>query len=64
MAQVASGGSPISQVGEFKLIEGISRLLGSSRVRSSSSQRGSCGRLPMLSLAGRCSSGPSCARRR
>jgi thiamine-monophosphate kinase len=35
MVQVASGGSPISQVGEFKLIDGISKLLGSSRVLSS-----------------------------
>jgi len=35
MAQVASGASPISQVGEFKLIEGIGRILRSSRVKSS-----------------------------
>lgn len=35
MVQVASGANPISQVGEFKLIDGISKLLGSSRVRSS-----------------------------
>ena len=34
MVQVASGGSPVSQVGEFKLIDGISKLLSSSRVRS------------------------------
>src|SRR4051812_7995680 len=35
MVQVASGANPVSQVGEFKLIDGISKLLGSSRVRSS-----------------------------
>jgi thiamine-monophosphate kinase len=35
MVQVASGGSPVSQVGEFKLVDGITKLLGSSRVRSS-----------------------------
>jgi thiamine-monophosphate kinase len=35
MVQVASGGKPVSAVGEFPLIDGISNLLASSRVRSS-----------------------------
>ncbi|MDQ3548363.1 MAG: thiamine-phosphate kinase [Chloroflexota bacterium] len=35
MVQVAGGSNPVSSVGEFKLIDGISKLLASSRVRSS-----------------------------